>query len=81
MRYAVEIIAVLIMVGAVGGIFYGVFKGTISLSVRTIQFLAISFVVPAIIIMSMEHVMSSDSSSALIGIILGYVLAGITRSE
>jgi len=31
--------------------------------------------------MSMEHVMSSDSSSALIGIIVGYVLAGITRSE
>ena len=81
MKYAVEIIAALIMVGAVGGIFYGVFKGTITLSARTVQFLAVSFVLPAIIIMSMEHVMGTDSSAAFIGIIVGYVLAGLTRSE
>ena len=42
-RFAVEIIAVLIMFGAVGGLYYGVIKGIIALNVRAIQFLAISF--------------------------------------
>ncbi len=80
-RFAVEIIAVLIMLGAVGGIFYGVFKGTIALSFRTIQFLAISFVVPALLILSLERAIGSESTAALIGTIVGYALSGIGKSE
>ena len=80
-RYVVEVVAVLIMLGGVGGIFYGVFKGTITLSSRTIQFLAVSFVVPAIIVLSMERAIGSESSSALIGTIVGYVLSGTGRNE
>jgi len=80
-RYVVEIVAVLIMVGGVGGIFYGVFKGTITLSFRTIQFLAIAFVVPAILILSMERTIGNEATAALIGMIVGYALSGIGRSE
>ena len=81
MRFAVEIIAVLIMLSAVGGIFYGVFRGTITLSFRTIQFLAVSFVVPAIIVLSMERSIGNEASAALIGMIVGYTLSGSVKSE
>jgi hypothetical protein len=80
-KYFVEIVAVLIMVGGVGGIFYGVFKGTITLSFRTIQFLAIAFGVPAIMILSMERSIGNEATAALIGMIVGYALSGIGRSE
>jgi len=80
-RYAVEIIAVLIMLGGVGGIFYGVVKGTIALSVRTLQFLAISMVVPAVLILSLERSLGSESTAALFGILVGYVLAGGVKNE
>lgn len=63
-RVTVEILAVLIMLGGVGGIFFGVFKGTIALSVRTLQFLAIAFVVPAVLILSLERSIGSESTAA-----------------
>ncbi|NTW59806.1 MAG: hypothetical protein HGB21_10245 [Nitrospirae bacterium] len=80
-RFVVEIIAVLIMLGGIGGISYGVFKGTIALSARTLQFLAIAFIVPAVLILSLERSIGSESTAALYGTIVGYVLAGGVKSE
>lgn len=80
-RFTVEILAVLIMLGGVGGIFYGVFRGTIALSVRTLQFLAIAMVVPAVLVLSLEQRLGSESSAALFGAIVGYVLAGGVKNE
>lgn len=80
-RYTIEILAVLIMMGGVGGIFYGVFKGTITLSFRTIQFLAIAFTLPLILILALERGMGSEAAAALIGVIVGYALSGIGRTE
>jgi len=80
-RSAVEIIAVLIMSGVVGGIFYGTLKGKLTLNIRTIQFLAVSFLVPAIVILSMERAIGSDATSALMGIIVGYVLSVLGKFE
>jgi len=81
LRYIVEIVAVLIMLGGVGGIFYGVFKGTITLSVRTLQFLSIAIVVPAVLILSLERSLGNESTSALLGAIMGFVLAGGVKNE
>ena len=80
-RYIVEVVAVLIMLGGVGGIFYGVFKGTITLSVRTLQFLSIAIVVPAVLILSLERSLGNESTAALFGTIVGYVLAGGVKNE
>jgi len=80
-RYVVEVVSVLIMLGGVGGIFYGVFKGTITLSVRTLQFLAIAIVVPTILILSLERSIGNESTAALLGTIVGYVLAGGVKNE
>ena len=80
-RLLIEIIAGLIMLGGVGGIFYGVFKGTLALSFRTIQFLAIAFVVPAVLILSMEGKLGNEATATLIGTIAGYALSGISKGE
>ena len=80
-RFAVEFIAAVIMFGVVGGIFYGAFRGTLSLNFRTIQFMAVSFLVPAILILSLERAISSEATSALMGIIVGYVLSVLGKGE
>jgi hypothetical protein len=77
----IEVIAVLIMIGGAGGILYGVLKGTLALSFRTIQFLIIAAGVPAIMLLSLERGIGSDATSALLGVIVGYALSGIGRSE
>ena len=80
-RIVVEVIAVLIMLGTVGGIYYGVIKGTLAVNLRTIQFMVISFLVPAIMVLSMERAIGSEATSALIGIIVGYVLSVMGKTE
>ena len=46
-----------------------------------IQFLAVVFVVPAIIILALEGVLGTESTAALLGAIVGYVLSGIGKDE
>ena len=81
LKYVVESVAVLILLGGVGGIMYGVFKGTIELSSRTIQFLAVAFALPMILILSFEGRIGSDATSAFIGMVVGFALSEITRRE
>lgn len=80
-HFSLELLAVLIMAGSVGGIFYGVLKGTIAFSARTVQFLAVAFVLPLILILSLEQTIGKESASALIGVIVGYMLAGISKGD
>jgi len=80
-RFAVEINAALIMFGVAGGIFYGALKGTLTLNFRTVQFLAIAFLVPAVLILSMERAIGSEATSALFGIIIGYILSVLGKTE
>lgn len=80
-RYSIEIIAVLIMLGSVGGILFGVIKGTIALSSRTVQFLAVAFVLPMIMVLAMERGIGNEAAAALIGTIVGYTLSGLGRTE
>ncbi len=80
-RYMLEFAAMLIMIGGVGGIFYGVAKGTIAFSFRTIQLLAIIFVLPVVMILALERAIGNEAGAALIGTVVGYALSGIGKSE
>lgn len=80
-RFTVEILVALIMLGSVGGIMYGVFKGTIVLSIRTLQFLVIAMAIPAVLILSLERSIGNESTAALLGTMVGFVLAGGVRNE
>lgn len=81
MRYSIEVLAVLMMIGGAGGILYGVFKGTLSFSGRTIQFLAIASALPAIMVLAMERVMSGETAAAVIGVVIGFALSSMTKHE
>jgi hypothetical protein len=80
-RYIIEFAAMLIMLGGVGGILYGVVKGTIAFSFRTIQLMAIIFVLPVVMILALERAIGNEAGAALIGTVVGYALSGIGKSE
>jgi uncharacterized membrane protein len=80
-HYVIETVAALIMVGSVGGIVHGVYKGTIASSPRTVQILSVSFALPMVLILSLETRVESGTTSAIIGTVVGYVLSGLNRTE
>ena len=81
MKYLIEVLAVLMMIGGAGGILYGVFKGTLVFSGRTIQFLAIASALPAIMVLAMERAINGETAAAIIGTIVGFALSSMTKSE
>lgn len=81
MTDVVEVAAVLIMAGALGGILYDRIKKNKGIGVRVIQFLAVSFVIPTVLILALEAKLSTDATAAILGAVVGYVLSGIGKDE
>jgi hypothetical protein len=81
MRYIVEILAMLVLIGSAGAILYGVLKGTLAFSGRTIQFAALAIALPGIMVLAMEHAVNGETVAAIIGTVVGFVLSGLTRNE
>ena len=77
----VEIIAIIIMGGGLLGVFIERNKIGKGIGVRVIQFLAIIFVIPTILILALEKVIDNSTIAALIGAIVGYILSGIGSDE
>lgn len=72
----VELIFAGVMALGVIGLFLNRHLQEKSLTLRSIQFLSILLVVPAIIILSLEEIISPQSTTALLGALLGYILSG-----
>jgi hypothetical protein len=81
MRYIVEVLAMLALIGGGGGILYGVLKGTLAFSGRTIQFAALSIALPGIMVLAMERAVNGETAAAIIGTVVGFALSGLNRSE
>lgn len=81
MKAWIELAAAVIMIGGLGGLLYDRYKHQKGIGVRAIQFLAVMFVIPAILILALERVLSSESTATLLGTIVGYVLSGIGKDE
>ncbi len=81
MKYLIEVLVALMMIGGAGGILYGVFKGTLAFSGRTIQFLALTVALPAIILLAMESRMGSESVSGIVGVVVGFALSSMTKHD
>jgi hypothetical protein len=79
MRIAVEIVACLIMVGGIVVIFIERFRSKRASSTRTLQLLTVSVVLPTILILALEDVLDRQTTAALIGVIVGFSLAGVGR--
>jgi hypothetical protein len=81
MKQYIELIVALIMVISLGGVLFERIKYRKSIGIRTIQFMAIAFIFPVIIILALEGVLSAETIGTLIGTVIGYVLSGIGGNE
>jgi hypothetical protein len=75
----IAIIGALIMAGGLGGIYYLVVKQNATLGVKTIQFVAIIFVLPLMLILGVMNVLGRETIGTLLGVIVGYVLSGFGK--
>jgi len=72
----IAVIAVLIMAGGLGGIFYLIIKQNAVIGAKTIQLISIVFVLPLMLALGVTNVIGRETIGPLIGVIVGYVLAG-----
>lgn len=72
----IAVIAVLIMAGGLGGIFYLIIKQNAVIGTKTLQFIAIVFVLPLMLALGVTNVIGRETIGPLIGVVIGYVLAG-----
>jgi len=77
----IGILGVLIMAGGLGGIFYLIVKQNAVIGAKTIQFLAIVFVVPALVVLGISNVLGKETIGTLLGTIVGYVLTGMGKND
>lgn len=75
----IGIIGALIMAGGLGGLFYLITKQNAVIGTKAIQFLAIVFVLPLILILGVMNVLGRETLGTIIGTVVGYVLSGFSR--
>ncbi len=78
-QFWIGLIAVLIMAGGLYGIYYLVIKQNAAIGVRTIQFLAIVFILPLLLILGILNVLRAETIGPLVGVIIGYVLSNFVK--
>lgn len=76
MQLWIGLIAVLIMAGALGGIYYLIMKQNAVIGAKTIQLVAIVLVLPLMLALGVTNVLRSETIGPLIGVVLGFVLSG-----
>jgi hypothetical protein len=79
MQIWIAVLAALIMAGGLGGIFYLIIKQNAVLGIRTIQFTAIVFVLPMLVILGLTNALGRETIGTLLGVIVGYVLSGFGK--
>ena len=75
-QISISVISLLIMAGGLYGIFYLIIKQNATIGIKAIQFLAVVFMLPLLIILGINNVLSREAIGTLLGVIAGYVLSG-----
>lgn len=78
-QFWIGLIAVLIMAGGLYGIYYLVIKQNVTIGVRAIQFLAVVFVLPLLLILGLSGGIHTETIGTLLGVVVGYVLSGFGK--
>ena len=78
-QFWIGFIAVLIMAGGLGGIYYLVIKQNATIGTATIQFLAIVFVLPLLLILGVYGILRTETIGTLLGVIVGFVLSWFAK--
>ncbi len=77
----VELLLALTIPVGVGGVMWHRIAGGKGLSARSIQFVAVVMLVPAIVILAMEKILEAATIGTLIGSLTGYLLSGISNYD
>ena len=80
-RIGIEVVAGLVMLGGIAGIFWERKTTGRGIGVRIIQLATVLLVMPIILILALEGILENQTTAALIGAIVGYVLSGIGKDE
>jgi hypothetical protein len=81
MKTVIEITACIIMIFGVFGIFIERMCSKRGIGVRVIQFLTVTFILPIILILAIEQILSDQTTATLLGAVVGYILSGIGKDE
>ncbi len=75
----IAIIGALIMAGGLGGIYYLIIKQSATIGMKTIQFLAIVFILPLMLVLGIMNVLGRETIGTILGVVVGYVLSGFGK--
>jgi len=75
----ISLLSVLIMAGGLGGVLYLVIKKQATINNKMIQFLAVTFVLPLLIILGIMNTLGRETIGTLLGVVVGYVLSGFGK--
>jgi hypothetical protein len=75
----IALIAMIIMVGGLGGLFYLVIKQQAVINNKLIQFVAVTFVLPLLVALGIMNVLGRETIGTLLGVVVGYVLSGFGK--
>lgn len=81
MKIVVQAVACLIMVGGIIGIFIERARTKRGVGVRIIQLATVLLVLPVILILALNGILENQTTAALLGTVVGYVLSGIGKDE
>lgn len=74
-KSVIEILMGIVMIGSLGFAIYNRKHTNKGIGARIIQFICVSFVIPAIVILSLEGAIDGGITGTLIGGVVGYVLS------
>ena len=77
----IEILMGVIMIIVLLGILIRTMFQNKGIGARVIQFISISFLIPTVIILAIEGILSGETVGTLLGGIAGYVLSGISNYD
>ena len=77
----IELLAASIMPLGILGIFWNRYYLKKGIGKRTIQFAAVTLVIPSILILAMEGILNPDVVATLLGTIVGYTLSGLADED
>ena len=80
-KVGIEAVACVIMLGGMWGIFSERKRTGRGIGVRIIQLATVVLILPIILILALEDVLETQTTAALIGTVVGYILSGIGKDE
>lgn len=75
----IGVIGTLIMAGGLGGLFYLITKQKVVIGTKAIQFLAIVFVLPLLLVLGVTNILGRETIGTVIGTVVGFVLSGYSK--